>query len=59
MLTGGRMEMGTQDEKVCSCGHPESRHDRFGCHYPGCDCRAFELLRKCPHAEAMGGGEDR
>lgn len=52
------MKMGTQDEKVCSCGHPESRHDRFGCHYPGCDCRAFDLTRKCPLADAMGGTEE-
>lgn len=30
--------------RVCSCGHPESSHDRFGCHYGGCPCPRFDPL---------------
>jgi len=42
-----------ESDKICACGHPESRHDTFGCHYQGCSCRAFELLAgKCPMGEA-------
>lgn len=53
----------SENDRLCACGHPESRHDRFGCHYPGCGCRTFELLcGKCPSAEAgwarENGNED-
>lgn len=45
-------EQGTGD-RPCVCGHPESKHDRFGCHYPGCSCRTFEPpFGRCPLGEA-------
>lgn len=45
--------MSKDQDRTCACGHPESRHDRFGCHYPGCGCKAFELLGgKFPTGEA-------
>lgn len=49
----------SESDRFCSCGHPESRHDRFGCHYPGCGCRAFDLMGgKCPIGEAGRGLEN-
>ncbi len=46
------MGQGTGD-RPCVCGHPESKHDRFGCHYPGCSCRTFEPpFGRCPLGEA-------